>query len=248
MLEGWCAGHSLGLLGSQSVPGKGAQTLRICGERCRLRGLKCFSFLKDSWNLEMCAGRVVAPHIWFSNNSAGTTKSPLKGNRWTTTRALESSAKSSYQSPVGDPWYFTSSKAYREVRPWEDGSFHSGLWEPRVLKPGYIPLSTDSLFYLFIYFAHIFLSEASPIQWSGRWGEAIGAMTWITGNAICVCVCICVCVSVCVYLCVCVSVCVSVCVCVCVSVYLCVCVYVCVSVHVSVYVCVCLCVDRKSVV
>lgn len=111
---------SLGLLGSQIVPGKeeqGPDTQDPWG-KVQAKRFGVFSFpqrqLKSG---DAAVGRVVAPHICFSSNSAGTAKSPLKGNRWTTARALERKASPLYRSRVGGLWYFTSSEAYREVGP-----------------------------------------------------------------------------------------------------------------------------------
>ena len=115
MLEGWCAAHSLGLLGSQIVTGKkeqGPDTQDPWGKVQAERFAVLFFPQR-----QLKSGDACRESCGFSSNSAGTAKSPLKGNRWTTARAPESSAKSSYRSPVGGPWYFTSSEAYREVGP-----------------------------------------------------------------------------------------------------------------------------------
>ena len=163
MLEGWCPAHSLGLLGSQIVPGKkeqGPDTQNPWGKVQAERFAVLFFPQR-----QLKSGHVCRESCGFSSNSAGTAKSPLKGNRCTIARAPESSAKSSYRSPVRGPWYFTSSEAYREVGPWEDGSFLSGPWEPGL---GTGACTSAHIFFILFFLVHICLSRASPIQGSGR--------------------------------------------------------------------------------
>lgn len=75
--------------------------------------------------------------------------------------------------------------------PEEDGSFHSGPWEPGL---GTGACTSAHIFFLF-YFVHIFLSRASIQGSGGGWGHRVcsGLDHW----ECCLCACMCVCVHMC---------------------------------------------------
>lgn len=107
-LDGWCAGHFLGLLGSQIVPGKeeqGSDTQDPWGKEEVVRSGALFSPRRQLKAGDVCR-ESCAPHICFSSNSARTAESLLKGNRWTTVWAPESSTKSSYHDHSLRPMVF----------------------------------------------------------------------------------------------------------------------------------------------